>query len=78
MRTPESQSNISALYPELSVAEAWEAADNMRAYIAVIIRIYKRVSADPEAVATLREDLAALTDPTTSSTLQAERSNSNN
>ena len=50
---------IRGLFPSLHDSEASEAADNFDAYLALIVRIYDRISADPESLAELRAALVA-------------------
>ncbi len=50
---------IRGLFPSLNDSEASEAVDNFDAYLALIVRIYDRISADPESLAELRAALAA-------------------
>lgn len=54
-----SNNAIPALFPSLNDREASEASDNFDAYLALIVRIFDRISADPEALAKLRAALAA-------------------
>jgi hypothetical protein len=49
---------IKNLFPGMDDAEARRAEDNMAAYLALIIRIYERISEDPDALSELRKDLA--------------------
>ena len=48
------------LYPELPDGELKVAEENLEQYLAVVIRIYQRISLDPEALASLRSDLQQL------------------
>jgi hypothetical protein len=50
---------IRGLFPSLNDSEASEASDNFDAYLALIVRIYDRISADPESLADLRAAMAA-------------------
>lgn len=54
--------SIGNLYPELNEQQLKEAEENLEGYLAVVIRIYQRISTDPIALAELRKDLAVLTD----------------
>lgn len=72
---------IKSLFPSMNDSEANQAEDNMAAYLALMIRIYERISEDSEALAKLRRELQAmrcgqpsLTDPEGSLTL-SQRSN---
>ena len=47
-----------AVFPALVESEVAEAADNFDAYLAMILRIYDRISADPKTLAELRAALA--------------------
>jgi hypothetical protein len=49
--------NIKSLFPSLTEEQSKEAEENIEQYLAVVIRIYQRVSRDPEALAELRRDL---------------------
>lgn len=51
--------SIRDLFSALNDSEASEATDNFDAYLALIVRIYDRISADPESLAELRAALAA-------------------
>ena len=50
---------IRGLFPSLNDSEASEGADNFDAYLALVVRIYDRISGDPEALTELRAALAA-------------------
>jgi hypothetical protein len=58
MTTPV-EPTIKSLFPTLTDAEAREAEENVAAYLALVIRVYKRISQDPQALAELREALYA-------------------
>ena len=47
------------LYPQLPDGELKIVEENLEQYLAVVIRIYQRISLDPEALAELRADLQA-------------------
>jgi hypothetical protein len=49
--------DIRLLFPCLSEEQSKEAEDNIEQYLAVVIRIYNRISRDPEALAELRREL---------------------
>jgi len=51
--------SIRDLFSTLNDSEASEATDNFDAYLALIVRIYDRISAHPESLAELRTALAA-------------------
>jgi hypothetical protein len=53
-----SHKSFRQVFPELSDEEAVQAEANFEAYLALIIRIYDRISADPQAIAELRAALA--------------------
>lgn len=55
MANPESGKNpvptIRDLYPHLTESQLNEAEENLKGYLEVVLRIYKRIQADPEAYA---------------------------
>ena len=48
---------VSSLFPSLTVGQSKQAEENIEQYLAVVIRIYQRISRDPEALAALRREL---------------------
>ena len=48
---------VSSLFPSLTVEQSKQAEENIEQYLAVVIRIYQRISRDPEALAALRREL---------------------
>ena len=56
MTTPK-ENEIKSLFPMLTDAEAREAEENVTAYLALVIRVYRRLSQDPAMLAELREAL---------------------
>jgi hypothetical protein len=48
---------IRSLFPSLTEEQSNEAEENLEQYLAVVIRIYNRISRDPEALAELRREL---------------------
>jgi hypothetical protein len=57
MITPASQPAIQSLYPDLSLQELRRAEENLEGYLALVIRIYTRISQDPNSLAELRAAL---------------------
>ena len=51
--------DIKRLFPQLDQEQLKQAEDNLELYLAVVLRIYQRISLDPEALAELRRDLEA-------------------
>jgi hypothetical protein len=45
---------IRNLFPSLTPEEATRAEENIEAYLALVIRVYTRISQDPQALAGLR------------------------
>jgi hypothetical protein len=56
MTTPD-EPTIKSLFPALSDADAREAEENLAAYLALVIRVYQRISQDPQALAELQKSL---------------------
>ncbi len=56
MATPQTPT-IKSLFPELSETEVRDAEQNVDAYLALVIRVYKRISQDPKALGELRKAL---------------------
>jgi hypothetical protein len=55
---------IRDLYPHLSEERLQEAEENLERYLEVVLRIYERIQADPEAAACLRSLTASKRMPT--------------
>lgn len=58
MQKPE-DTTIKQLYPELPDADLKEVEDNLERYLGLVVRVYDRIAADPEALTIFREVLAS-------------------
>jgi hypothetical protein len=59
MNMPAPQPTIQDLFPTLTPDEVKRVEENLDAYLALVIRVYTRISQDPQALAELRAALYA-------------------
>jgi hypothetical protein len=59
MNTPSTEPNIQTLFPSLTPEEARRTEENIEAYLALVIRVYSRISQNPQSLAELRAALSS-------------------
>ncbi len=59
MNSPNPEPTIQTLFPDLTPEEAKRAEENIEEYLALVVRVYTRISREPQALAELRALLYA-------------------
>jgi hypothetical protein len=69
MNTPSPEPTIQSLFPSFTPEEYRRAEENIEVYLGLVIRVYRRISQDPQALAELRAALYSAPEDFPESTL---------